>query len=146
MERKKYHSHREKSRASPEKFMTLIVDGMDQSKTNIPNTPIIAKSTSGLWRLRTHVSGILAHTKAPHGKLAFVFLDLLLWPHDSNLTATIILKALLKFIEDRPLPPTLYIQMDNTARENKNKYVFGFCALLVQMGVFEKVCVIKCII
>ena len=114
----KISRHREKSRASPEKFMTKIVDGMDQSKTNIPNT---SKSTSGLWRLRTHVSGILVHTKVPCRKLAFVFLDMLLWPHDSNLTVTIILKALLKFVEDRSLPSTLYIQMDNKARENKKK-------------------------
>ncbi len=138
-ERKKYHSHREKSRASPEKFMTLIVDGMDQAKTDLPNTRVIAKSTSGLWRVRTHVSGVLVHTKAPCGKLAFAFLDLLLWPHDSNLTATLIMKALLKFVESRPLPDNLYIQMDNTSRENKNKYILGFCAALVQLGVFKKV-------
>ena len=69
-ERRKYHSHREKSRASPDKCMTLIIDGMDQAKTNIPNITAIAKSTSSLWQLRTHVSEVLIHTKAPCGKLA----------------------------------------------------------------------------
>ncbi len=76
LERKKYHIHREKLRSSPEKHVTLIVDGMDQAKTNIPNTKVITKSTSGLWRLRTHVSGILIHTKSPCGKLVFAFVDL----------------------------------------------------------------------
>ena len=131
--RKKYHSHREKLRASPEKFMTLIVDGLDQAKTNIPNTGVIAKSTLALWRLRTHVSGVLIHTKAPCGKIAFAFVDLLLWPHDSNMTVTIIMKAILKFLEDWPLPNNLYIQMDNTCRENKNRYILGFCAALIQL-------------
>lgn len=112
---------------------------MDQAKTNLPNTRVIAKSTSGLWRLRTHVSGVLVHTKSSCGKLAFAFVDTLQWPHDSNLTATLLLKALYKFIEQRPLPETLYIQMDNTCRENKNKYVFGFCAALVQLRIFKKV-------
>lgn len=79
--------------------MILIVDGMDQAKTNLPNTKLIAKSTSGLWRLRTHVAGVLIHSKAPCGKLAYAFIDLLQWPHDSNFTVTLIVKALLKFTE-----------------------------------------------
>ena len=80
------------------------------------------------------------HTRAPCGKLAFAFVDYLQWPHDSNLTATLLIKALVKFMEDRSLPDTLYIQMDNTSRENKNKYVLGFCAALVQLQIFKKVC------
>ena len=46
--------------------------------------------------------------------------------------------CLLKFAQDSLLP-TLYIQMDNTCRENKNKYVLTFVALLIQMGIFRKV-------
>ena len=83
-EQKKYDSHREKSRSSPENYIPIIIDGMDQAKTNLPNAKLIAKSTSALWRLRTHVTGILLHTKAPCGKLAYAFVDLLQYPHDSN--------------------------------------------------------------
>jgi len=32
--------------------------------------------------------------------------------------------------------------MDNCVRENKNKYVFGFLALLVQLNIFKEVCFI----
>lgn len=139
-ERKKYHSHREKSRAHPEKFMTIIVDGMDQAKTNLPNTKLIAKSTSALWRLRTHVTGLLLHTKAPYGKLAFAFVDLLQWPHDSNLTITLLLNVITSYYKEHHLlPRTLYTQMDNTCRENKNKFVLGFCAILVELRIFQKV-------
>ena len=38
------------------------------------------------------------------------------------------------------LPPVLYIQMDNTCRDNKNKYTLTFAALLVELGIFKKVC------
>jgi hypothetical protein len=139
-ERKKYHSHREKARSNPNKFLTLIVDGMDQAKTNLPFTKLIAKSTSSLWRLRTHVSGVLVHTKAPFGKLAYSFVDLLQWPHDSNMTISLITHTLSKYTSDgHNLPDVLYIQMDNTSRENKNKYVIGFCAILVQLKIFKKV-------
>ena len=120
--------------------MTIIIDGMDQAKTNLPYTKLIAKSSSSLWRLRTHVSGVLVHTKAPFGKLAYSFVDLLQWPHDSNMTMSLIIHVLSKYISDgRNLPDVLYIQMDNTSRENKNKYVMGFCAILVQLKVFKKV-------
>ena len=70
--------------------MTLIIDGMDQAKTNLPYTKLVAKSTSSLWRVPTHVSGVLVHTKAPCGKLAYSFVDLLQWPHDSNMTMDLI--------------------------------------------------------
>ena len=138
-ERKKYHSHREKARSSPEKYLTMIVDGMDQSKTNLPNTKLVSKSTSSLWRLRTHITGVILHTKAPGGKLVYSYVDLVQYPHDSNLTITVIINSLVHFIESNPLPKVLYLQMDNTCRENKNKYVLTFCAILVQLGIFEKV-------
>lgn len=139
-ERKKYHRHREKSRSEPDKYGTIIIDGMDQAKTNLPHLIRESKSSSGLWNLRTHVTGSLFHTKSPHGKLAFSFIDLIQWPHDSNLTITILVKVLLERIKVAPLPETLYIQLDNTCRENKNKYVLAFCAYLVDKKIFKKVC------
>lgn len=89
--------------------------------------------------MRTHLTGVLLHTKSPHGKFAYSFVDLLQYPHDSNLTITVIVEVLAKYSKEHGLPPTLYIQMDNTSRENKNKYVLGFSALLVQFGIFDKV-------
>ena len=112
---------------------------MDQTKTNLPNTKHVAKSTSALWRLRTHVTGVLVHTRAPHGKLAFVFVDLLQFPHDSNLTITLLLRSLVSVCQQQQLSENLYIQMDNTSRENKNRYVLAFCALLVKLKIFNKV-------
>ena len=43
------------------------------------------------------------------------------------------------FIQLGQLPPTLYLQMDNCWRENKNRYVLCFLALLVELGIFKKV-------
>ncbi len=33
----------------------------------------------------------------------------------------------------------LYIQMDNTCRDNKNKFTLTFAAILAELGVFRKV-------
>lgn len=119
--------------------MTIIIDGMDQAKTNLPSTKLIAKSTAALWRLRTHVTGIFLHTKSPCGKLAYVYVDLLQYPHDSNLTLTLLLNTIVNYKDNHQLPSTLHIQMDNTSRENKNRYVIGFCAILVELKIFLKV-------
>ena len=140
-ERKKYHHHRQKARSMPDKYICLIIDGMDQNKTNLPCLRKTSKSTSSLYRLRTHLTGVLDHTRADHGKQVFIFLDILQWPHDSNLTASIINRSLFIHMErsNGQLPPVLYVQMDNTSRENKNKYVLGYFAFLVESGVFRKV-------
>lgn len=120
--------------------MCVIIDGMDQQKTSLPLLRKTAKSTSSLYRLRTHLTGALIHTRADHGKKAYVFIDLLQWPHDSNLTISTLNRVLLSHIESHGrLPPVLYLQMDNTSRENKNRYVIGYCAFLVEAQIFQKV-------
>lgn len=139
-ERRKYYHHREKSRSEPQKYLTIIIDGMDQNKTNIPNISQQTKSTHNLWRLRTHLTGALVHTKTDKGKIAYSFFDFLQWPHDSNMTISILLAVLVKVqAKMETLPDVLYLQLDNTSRENKNKYVFSFLSLLVQLKIFKKV-------
>ena len=120
-------------------FFKTTTLGMDQSKSNLPNTKLIAKSTSNLWKLRMHITGLLVHTQSAYGKLAYGFVDLLLWPHDCNLVMTLLVKTLFNFKKNRPLPQRLYIQVDNTAKENKNRFFLSFCAALVELKIFRKV-------
>ena len=113
---------------------------MDQNKTNIPHLLHTTKSTQNLWRLRTHLTGVLVHTKSPKGKLAYGFYDVLQFPHDCNLTIHALLKVLADLCRHRePLPRVLYLQLDNCSRENKNKYLLSFCSILVEQKVFQKV-------
>src|SRR5450759_5257841 len=37
------------------------------------------------------------------------------------------------------LPPVLYVQLDNTSRENKNKYTMEYFNMLVQNKIFKKI-------
>ena len=139
-ERRKYYIHREKARSEPHKYVTIIIDGMDQSKTNIPHLLHTTKSTQNLWRLRTHLTGVLVHTKSSRGKVAYGFYVILQFPRDCNLTIHALLKALADLCcSGKPLPRVLYLQLDNCFREDKNKYFFSFCSLLVQRKLFQKV-------
>lgn len=113
---------------------------MDQNKTNVPHLTQVTKSTQNLWRVRTHLTGALIHSKFTNGKFALALFDLLQWPHNCNLTIAVLMTALLLVKEKLgKLPRTLYIQLDNTSRENKNKFVLSFLALLVQLKIFKKV-------
>ena len=74
-----------------------------------------------------------------HGTGNFCYYDFLQFSHDCNLTIICILFTLLEISNQRSLPPKLLVQMDNCVRENKNKFVFGFMALLVEMNIFSEV-------
>lgn len=84
-----------------------------------------------MWVLRTHVTGVIVH-----GRRSFAFVDLHLWPHDSNLSSNILLQVLL---QQSNLPSTLYLQLDNCFRENKNQFLFGFLGVLIRQEIFKEV-------
>ena len=39
----------------------------------------------------------------------------------------------------KPLPRKLYLQLDNSAKDNKNKYLMAFLSLLIARGVFKEI-------
>lgn len=133
-ERKHYYSNRQAAIESPAEFLSIILDGMDQNKTNLPHLIRIPKSCQNLWCLHTHLTGCLVH-----GIGIFGYFDFRQWSHDTNLTLTCLLLTLVKLCEKKPLPVKLLLQMDNCVRENKNKYVLGFLAYLVHIKIFVEV-------
>lgn len=134
MERRKYYKHIFKAKRYPKKYISIILDGMDQQTTCLPKPLYNSKFFSSMWKLQCHVVGVIVHGRGHH-----IFADVGEIPSDSNATCNIIIQTLMKYHEKDDLPPVFYLQMDNCGRENKNKYVFGLCCLLVELGVFKKV-------
>lgn len=133
-QRARYHEIRSKAEVDPT-MMSIIIDGMDQSATNLPYFKKIGKSTVNLWHLRTHLTGAIIHGHGSEG-----FLDFQQYPHDPNLTMNILLRLLvMKFQGLSTIPQKLFVQMDNCGRENKNQYVLAFLSLLVDMDLFQEV-------
>lgn len=60
-EQKKYYKHNEKARAYSDTYLSIIIDGMDQSKTAISHIVHASKFTSTMWKLRTHLVGVIVH-------------------------------------------------------------------------------------
>ena len=78
--------HRRKAEKDLSKCLSVIVDGMDQSKTDIPHIMSNPKALAGHRTLETHVTGIRAH-----GQLTMMVIDCQQFKHDSNLTLEILL-------------------------------------------------------
>ena len=91
-EREKYEKHRRKAQKHPETYFSLIIDGMDQSKTNLPHITTNPKILAGCQTLGTHVTGVKVHGRNTH-----IYIDYGELPHDLNLTMNVLLLTLLKY-------------------------------------------------
>lgn len=115
MERQNYYKHQTKAKIHSSKYLSIIIDGMDQSKTQIPHFVHASKFTCSMWRLRVHLVGVILHGIGVYG-----FFDLFEYSHSTNLTLSVHLSIFYMLKES--LPDVLYLQMDNCARENINRY------------------------
>jgi hypothetical protein len=138
-ERAKYYKHREKSTTYPEKYLSVIIDGMDQSKLELPRFLRTRSAFANLFRLRMALVGALTHGHQP-GASAYLFpCD---FPKDSSTTVQVVFNVLSEvksLRESGRLPPVVYLQLDNTTRENKNKTMLAALFLLVLHGHVRKI-------
>jgi hypothetical protein len=129
-ERLKYYHHIAKSRANPLRWMSIILDGMDQSKTSLLRLKRDTSASANLNPLKMAVITALCYSHKPYSQ-TFTF------PND--FPKDILVRALKAIQEISGLPDILYLQLDNTTRENKNTTVFVFLSLLVHLNIFTKV-------
>ena len=120
----------------PNESMCLIVDGMDQNTTMVPKLRQAVEGIEGRY-VKTHLCGMLVHGE---GLYSDVWIDSH-HKHDSNQVVTSIMHVISDVRTRRggKLPLVLHIQADNCGRENKNQYMFAFCAVLVGLRYFAKV-------
>ena len=96
-EQQVYHLHRSKARKFPYKYMASIADGMDQHTTNIPSVWHLSKAMSAMTTVGTHLVGAIIHSgQAQNGKEILGSFDYYQFPHDSNLTMTVLVDVLVK--------------------------------------------------
>ena len=75
--------------------------------------------------------GVIAHGV---GSYAFSYLENC--KHGTNLVIQAIYRVLsLLIASGKPVPPKIFIQLDNTSKQNKSQFLLAFCAYLILMGV-----------
>ncbi|XP_078603146.1 uncharacterized protein LOC144877116 [Branchiostoma floridae x Branchiostoma japonicum] len=136
-ERETYYERRARAESRRRDYLSLILDGMDQSKSNLPHFKGWTEPKSaGNARLDTHITGAIVH-----GRNTYALLDLSQYPHDSNLAMNSLLHIMVCEAENGQLPPILNIQVDNCGRENKNRFFLGLMGYLVKKNFFEEITV-----
>jgi hypothetical protein len=120
---------------TPDFFISLIVDGMDQNTTMVPKMRQIMKNIESRF-VKTHLCEVLVHGI---GLYVDVWIDAH-HKHDSNQVIKSVMHVIANVRRRKGrLPPTLQIQADNCTRESKNIYMFALCATLVGLGYFQEV-------
>ncbi|KAL3699662.1 hypothetical protein R1sor_017684 [Riccia sorocarpa] len=125
---------RNKALNCPEEAAYISIDGMDQNKTILPHFVKVSKSVDAASLVGVHLVGAMIYHGTFRTKVFATYKNV---RSDSNLTISIIHRIVSDW--EGPLPPTLYLQLDNTVRENKNANVFAYLAMLIDRKVFLKV-------
>jgi hypothetical protein len=127
---------------------SIIIDKMDQKKTDQPSLARDTKETEMAARIKVCITGVLIHgqqggstNKGGVERVAYWYLDEFM--KDCNIVIHTLNSAIRKMqideskirVEDR----ILYVQLDNASSENKNKYLFGYLGYLVEIGLLGEV-------
>jgi hypothetical protein len=132
-----YYSRGAKAVMRPADFLSLIVDGADQEKYSLPYRPRPMKVVDNCWRQKNHVMGAISH-----GRQVFAYIATDDIKQGNNVTIEVVHRVLLKTIKDEVrLPPVLFLQLDNTCKQNKAQYTMAYLHSLVDAGVFKKIIV-----
>jgi hypothetical protein len=137
-EREIYETRCRQSRAHPDRSLSLIVDC--PTGFQIPQRRPATKDFQAAT-VPVEAVGTICHSTDERHYMFY----LPVWPKGSNLIITVLFLRLFALLSDAAThgrhPPVLWLQLDNTARENKNKWMFAFLSWLVHLGWFLEVVV-----
>jgi hypothetical protein len=136
-ERMGYYTRRELAIARPTDQMSVIIDAADQSRFNLPHFKSTSHKTAGGPKINLHLVGALNHGR---GVSAYTVL-----PHvrqGTNVTIDVLHRVLCDtYATEGTLPEVLFLQLDNTSKQCKSKYMMAWLGVLVMWGLFREVLV-----
>ena len=133
-ERTSYMLRQKLATAFPDRFLSLIFDGADCSKTEIPQMAYRSHASSAVQKVKMHVMGCIAHS---HQSYLFTCPPHIAQGHNVTIQALYEVLVHHKQVHGR-IPPTLNIQLDNTTKQNKGKYLMGYLGTLIKDGVIKQ--------
>jgi hypothetical protein len=135
-ERYNYNCRKIKAQNEPNEYLSLIIDGMNAA--HFPIKLPLRKNTSRIDRIKLNIHGLIDHgnnIKKFYGSLDH-------WKHGADFVASIIWNYLNELKEKKineKWPHTLFLQVDNCWKENKNRTIFSFLSLLITYGWFKEI-------
>jgi hypothetical protein len=119
----------------PARYLSLIIDGADSSGYALPHFAYRSHKSDATHKVKMHVLGAIAHGRDTY---AFTCPPHIAQGH--NVTIQVLHRVLTMIIEaEGCLPPILHIQLDNTTKQNKGRFLMAYLGYLVQQGVVREV-------
>ena len=133
-ERVSYLMRQKLSILYPARYLSLIIDGADASRYMVPHLAHRSHATDGADLVKMHVLGCIAHGRDTY---AYTCPPHIAQGH--NVTIQVLDRVLLDIKrKEGSLPPILHIQLDNTTKQNKGKFLMAYLGYLVRQGVIKE--------
>ena len=117
--------------------MSATIDGSDNGEYGFPYWADKTKQTDKGYKIKSKLYAMLVHNI---GVYTYVFNAHL--PGGTNVTINVLHHTLTKMKEEEvQFAPILHLQLDNTVKDNKSKFVMAYLQALVDCGVFEEITV-----
>ena len=118
----------------PERYLSLIIDGADSSGMALPHLCERSHASDATPKIKMHILGCIAHGRDTY---AFTCPPHIAQGH--NITIQVLDRVLLDIKrKEGAIPPILHIQLDNTTKQNKGRFLMAYLAYLVQEGVIKE--------
>jgi hypothetical protein len=104
-------------------YLSMVVDGADQSKYDLPHARTATHATDAATRLKLHVMGVLVH-----GRDSYVYTCPDRYKQGHNVTIQAIWDTIVDVMKkEGRLPPVLLLQLDNTTKQWYHRSHTCFC-------------------
>ena len=134
-ERSTYYMRRNQGIFEKQHYLSLIIDGADQAAYGLPHWIEKDKFSSKYQKMPVYLMGALVHGVGTYG---FTYLKNI--KHGTNIVIECLHRILVDIYKKQQfIPSVIFLQLDNTWKQNKNKYILGFLALLVAWSVCRTV-------
>ena len=131
-ERETYWKNRQLARDYPQQYASITIDAADQSDFHLPEAD---KFTAAAYKVKTPVVGALMHGRAP-----LCFISGNQCKQGNNVTIQALWECIVHLHNSTTgVPPIIFLQLDNTTKQNKSKYLVAFCELLVHFKVCKEI-------
>ena len=118
-----------------EDIWSMVIDGSDTSEWGIPHTAVRTHDSQKGKKMGCKVYGVIVHG---HFAACYVLNSHL--PGGTNVTIECLHRTFLKLrSQGKKFPKRLNIQLDNTSKDNKSRFVVAYLYMLVCCGCFDEI-------
>ena len=133
-ERMSYSNRVQVSQLNAARIIHLVFDCPDSY--DVPHITPVTKESANLPKISVNAVGTINHTT--HTRDYMFFLDI--FKKNSNLILSCFYLHIIQHFETQPHhPQILWLQADNCFKENKNRWMLGFCHWLIHLGWFQEI-------